>query len=96
MRVRYIGRPEVTGWAGEFNTHGLGEVIVGFDEGDMTSEEVRLLEVQLEHPLESSVYKPGAWVPLSDAFRSRDLISDNFDYRFFEPKTEADKERGWA
>jgi hypothetical protein len=96
MRVRYTDRPGITGFTEKFNTHGLGEVELFFDGGDATSEEIKLLDVLLEHPLPSSVYKQGAWVPLSDAFKSNDVITDNYNVRFFEPASEADKARGWA
>lgn len=96
MRVRYTDRPEITGFTDKWNTHGLGEVILFFDDGDATSEEVRLLDVLLEHPLTSSVYKEGAWVPLSAALKSNDVITDNYNVSLFEPKTEEDKVRGWA
>jgi hypothetical protein len=96
MKIRYADRPGTTGFTDRFNTHGLGEVIVYFDDGDSTSEEIKALEVLLEHPLESSVYKPGVWVPLSAALKSNDVISDNYATSLFEPKTEEDKSRGWA
>jgi hypothetical protein len=96
MRVRYTDRPRITGFAGSFNTSALAEVILYFDDGDATSEEIKVLDVCLEHPLASSVYKEGAWVPLSAAFRSNDVICDNYNTRFFEPATEEDKARGWV
>lgn len=96
MRVRYTDRPEITGFTDKFSIGGLGEVELYFDSGDATSDYIKDLDVLLEHPLPSSVYKPGVWVRLSDAFKSKDVIADNYDRRFFEPASEADKARGWA
>lgn len=96
MKVRYTNKPEVAGFADRFNVSSLSEVLLFFDDGDATSEEIGLLDVLLEHPLPSSVYRDGVWVPLSDAFRSNDVITDNYNTFFFEPRSEEDKARGWA
>jgi len=44
MRVRYIDKPEIEGFADKWNPAGLGECILWFDDGSATSEEVKLLE----------------------------------------------------
>jgi hypothetical protein len=87
MKVRFSERPAVTGVASQFNTHGLGEVIVAFDEGDMDSCPISDLDVFLEARQE--------WRSMHLAFRERDLITDNYNTIFAEPKTAADRERGY-
>ena len=37
MKLRMTKNPEITGVGNKFNTHGLFEVIVYFDEGDCDS-----------------------------------------------------------
>lgn len=88
MKVRYTGKPGCTGDASSFNMGGLGEVIVYYPEGDASSEEIRELEVYLE--------QSQRWVPMRQAFRDHDLVSDNRDTCFFEPPTPADRERGYT
>ncbi|SRR6266702_4633404 len=104
MKVRYKrkdylrGTEEyVYGWTSRFNTQLLhrSEVIVSFVEGDNDSMFIGELEVLLEKPLESSVYKPNVWIPMSEAFKSRDLIPSNHNADFHEPVSEAEKKRGW-
>lgn len=38
----------------------------------------------------------GEWKPMDDAFRDRNVIIDNHNTTFFEPKTNEDRERGFA
>lgn len=77
-----------TGWASNYNVHGIGEVIVGFDsEGGMDSMFIHELEVFLPAKNE--------WVDMSTAFRNKDLISDNLNTCFREPANEAERTRGY-
>lgn len=84
MRIRYKNNHSTTGFANEFNTYGMGEVIVYFDEGDATSEYIRELEVEVN----------GEWIDMKQAFRDKILMSDNYDVRFGIP-TDKDRERGY-
>lgn len=95
MRVRYTKKPHIEGDSSTFNIHGLSEVIVHFPEGDVTSEEVRELEVFLEKPLPSSAYKTGSWVNMLIALRENDVIPGNHNVHFREPHNQREKERGW-
>jgi hypothetical protein len=85
MKIRYTNKPEITGFSSRFNEHGLGEVIVGFDGGDMTSEFISELDVQLTS---------GRWLPMGQAFRDRLILGDNYDQRFAEAD-DGDRDRGW-
>jgi hypothetical protein len=88
MKVRFKGQPSVTGHASQFNVRGLTEVIVGFDgEGGMDSCFIADLEVFVEARQE--------WKPMRQAFKDRDLIPDNFNTRFAEPKDETERTRGY-
>lgn len=86
MRVRMIKKPEITGWSDRFNTHGLGEIIVGYDDGDMSSEYIKDYEVQLEN---------GVWLELSRALRCHIVVTDNYMDHFREVKTEEEYEKGY-
>lgn len=88
MRVRHktTGR---LGDARDFNIHSVApqEIIVGFDDGDQTSDYMRDYDVQL---------KDGRWMSFEDAFTLHLLITDNYNSHFFEPQTEADRVRGYT
>jgi hypothetical protein len=77
-----------TGFARDFNTHGLGEVIVGFDgEGGMDSMFISDLEVYLD--------SKDIWKDMSQAFKDDDLITDNYNTWFREPKNQEETNRGY-
>jgi len=86
MRVRLKTNHDITGYAERFNTHGLGEIIVGYDEGDMSSEYITDYEVLLTG---------GIWVDMSEAFKEKHLIYDNYNTRFREPISDEEYQRGW-
>jgi len=86
MRVRLTENPETEAWSSGFNTHSLGEVIIYFDEGDADSEYIRNLDVLLSN---------GKWMPFRTAFTLHLVIPDNYNRSFREPRSEAERERGW-
>jgi hypothetical protein len=76
------------GLSSEFNTCGLGEVIVGFlDDEGMDSMFINELEVFLDSKQE--------WKDMSQAFKDNNIISDNFNTCFREPKNEEERENGY-
>lgn len=70
------------GW--QFNVHALFEVIVYFEDDSDTIPGSEL-EVELH----------GEWIALGQAFRDKLLITDNYNTCFFEPASEAERERGY-
>lgn len=74
-----------------FNTHALGEIIVGFDEGDMDSDYISNYDVLLEIGP-----RAGQWVSLRDAFRQHDVIPNNHNTCFAEPASDEARARGWS
>lgn len=66
-----------------FNIQSLAEIDVG-DDSVFTSN----LDVWLK--------SKGVWKDLTLAFCDRDLIVDNHNVYFFEPKTEEDRQRGYT
>lgn len=86
MKVRKIGT-EAECTAINFNMVGIGEMIVYFPEGDASSEFIRDYEVWLEASQE--------WKNMNQAFRDHDLITDNYNVRFFEPITLKEREQGF-
>jgi hypothetical protein len=85
MNVRYTDRPKVTGSSNQFNQGGHGEVIVGFDTGDMDSVPISELEIMVPG---------GEWVDLRQAFRDKIVMGDNYDH-YFAFAGEEDQARGW-
>lgn len=88
MKARLINKPHITGETSRFNTHALGEVLMGFDDGDLDSMFVSDVEVYVEALKE--------WKPLSLAFKDHDVITDNYNTCFFEPDNEEDRKRGYC
>lgn len=76
------------GVSGNFNMQALAEIIVGFDEGDMDTMYISDFDTYLEQKEE--------WKDLSQAFKDRDVITDNYNTRFFEPSREEDRKRGYT
>lgn len=86
MKVRLIKNPRITGTANRFNTGSpAGEVIMGFDGGDMDSMFISELEVLIKDK----------WIPLSQAFENHILIIDNFNTEFFEPMNDEERRMGY-
>lgn len=77
VREKETGR---TGWG--FKLHGMGEVVVGFDDNDCTSVFAHDLEVFLESSQE--------WVVFGD---KRIVTKNNTDFR--EARTQEEVQRGY-
>lgn len=77
---------QIIGSSNTFNEHGLGEVIVYYNDGSMDSEYIRNLNVILES---------GENMNMSEAFRLKRLIPNNYNTYFGEPRTELEYNRGW-
>jgi len=86
MDVRYIDKPEITGFTNNFNMHSLSEVIVYFPEGDADSEFISKLEVKLED---------GTWMSMLEAFGRRILVPNNYNERFRQARNDIEVKRGW-
>ncbi len=86
MKARLIKNKDVTGMSNKFNTTSHNEVFMYFDnEGGASSEFISDVEVKIKDK----------WIPLSEAFKQKLLISDNYNTEFFEPINEEEKERGY-
>lgn len=90
MKVRLIDKPEITGNSSQFNVHALAEVFVGFDNLDYGYDTcyIKDFDVFVEATQE--------WKTMSDAFRDHDIVTDNMNSVFFEPKKQEDRERGYT
>lgn len=86
MRVRLANTHEALGHSSEFNTSSLSEVIVYYDDGGADSEYMQALEVWLSNQ---------TWVNMRDAFAEKQLICDNYNRYFREPKNDDEMLRGW-
>jgi hypothetical protein len=85
MRVR-SKKTGSLGEATDFNIHGLGEIVVYFDEGDCSSEFFREYEVQLTS---------GEWKDMRQAFVDHDLIPNDLNTSFRESRSDAECAQGW-
>lgn len=79
MRMRYKDTRKETA-SSRFNTYALSEVITGDD-----SVFIKDLDV----------FVNGEWKDLGQAFRDRDVIPDNYNTWFGEPRNEEDRKRGY-
>ena len=82
MKVRYR-KTQTEAISSRFNIHSIGEVITE-DDSPFISE----LDVYLEQKHE--------WKDMSQAFKDKDLITDNYNTTFFEPQNEEDRVRGFT
>ncbi len=86
MRVRFTDNPTIEGFSGRFNIASIDEVIVGFDVGGADSCYIRDLDIQIGDE----------WMTLQEAFKNHDVIIDNYNTHFFEPRNQEDRERGYV
>lgn len=88
MKVRYktVDGRYVEGYSDSFNTHGLGEIIVYFDDDSCDSMFIRGFEVQLPS---------GEWKNMNEAFRDRDIIPNNLNTSFGYPRSDEEKKQGF-
>ena len=77
-------------WEGvskSFNISSISEILIYGDwGGDSTF--INECEVYLE--------SKKIWKDMSQAFKDKDIITDNYNTRFFEPPTKEDRERGFT
>jgi hypothetical protein len=76
----------IQGWSSSLNTAGVGEVIITYEDGEMSSEYISEYDVLLSS---------GEWKCLRESFRSHDLVTDNTDVHFREPASSEERVRGW-
>jgi len=90
MKAREKENPERIFSANIFNVHGIGEVI-GYDE-------TFGCDLFYIKDLEVLLVKMGTrkWKDMQQAFKDHDLIMDNYNTRFLEPKNEEDRTRGFT
>jgi len=94
MKVREKENHSVQFEASMFNVHGIGEIL-GYDETfgcDLFY--IKDLEVLLENSTCNMMN--GIWKDMRQAFKDHDLITDNYNVRFFEPANEEDRKRGFT
>ena len=84
MRLRYKEHPDEPFQAHSFNVHAAcpDEVLTGDDTVPVPD-------------LDAFIETLGEWKDMAQAFRDRDIIPDNYNRYFMEPKTPEQRERGW-
>ena len=85
MKVRLKNNPEITGFSNTFNPASVIEIIVMYDDGGGDSDFITNYEVLIDDK----------WIDMSDAFKNHDLITDNYNTEFFEPKDDEERKRGY-
>jgi len=107
MKVRMKNTPNITGISNKFNTNSTGEVIIYFDDFENLdgTDSVYISELEvfitknLQYLLNRGVipeWTPvGHWIPMDEAFKNKDLITDNYNTTFFEPENDEEKKRGY-
>lgn len=79
MRVRYK-KTGTEADASRFNIHAMAEVLTGDDSAYISD-----LDVLID----------GEWRDMRQAFADRDIIPDNYNQWFGQPKTDEDRQRGY-
>lgn len=85
MKLRLKDTQEICS-SDKFNIHAISEIIVYFD-NDMGTDFIKNYDVWLETKEE--------WKDLSQSFKDKDVIPDNYNSYFREPKNEIEREQGW-
>lgn len=98
MKVRFAKNPTCKLISNRFNTSSHGEVIVYGDIIGANSAFISDLEVEINKIklIGFNHIKIKEWIPLSIAFKNHDVITDNYNTKFFEPKTLEDRNRGYT
>lgn len=86
MRVRHK-KTGAIGHSNNFNLHAIWEIIVYFDESDCSSAFVSECDVYLKSKNE--------WKSMDEAFREKDIITNNYNSYFREPRNKDERLRGW-
>ena len=107
MKVRMKNNPNITGISNKFNTSSTGEVIIYFDDFENLdgTDSVYISDLEvfitknklflLNKPIIPECTSVGHWIPMNEAFKNKDLIIDNYNIYFFEPKDNEEKNRGY-
>lgn len=85
MKVRYKAHPSDDCCSSSFNVSAMSEVIVMGDWG-ADSAFIKDLDVQLPS---------GEWKDMSQAFKDKDIVPDNYNEHFSVPVNEECKQRGY-
>jgi hypothetical protein len=88
MKIRHKQNPSVIWFSNRFNISALDEIIVQHIELGADSDYIKDYDVFLESKQE--------WKDMRQAFKNHDIIIDNYNTTFFEPKSEKDRTRGFT
>lgn len=87
MKVRNK-ETKLVSFSRRFNIHGIGEMVIQNKEFGADSVYIKDYEVFLE--------KTQIWKDMRQAFKDKDIIIDNYNTIFLEPRNEEDKIRGYT
>jgi hypothetical protein len=86
VKLRLKTNHDCLAWSDRLNTHSLNEIIVGYADDGMDSDYIHNFECLLSD---------GEWVPLEEAFKRHDVVTDNYNTVFREAKTDEEREKGY-
>lgn len=97
MKCRLKDNPHMTGDATNLNTSALDEIVAGFvwDDPD-TGEKQYDMDSVFFHDLDVYIEVLGEWKDLIEAFRNKDVITNNYNTRIHEPRNEEERKRGYS
>ncbi len=84
MKIRNKKTKDI-GSSGKFNIHSLSEIYVYFDDW-MDTDYMSNYDVYIE--------KLKEWKDLNQAFKDKDLITNNYNTYFFEPENDEERKQG--
>ena len=93
MKVRMKDSPDLEIWSCRFNVHALNEVI-GHGDWGADSLFIKDLDVFIEASGSDGIQI--GWKDMRQAFKGHDIITDNYNTRFFEPPDKESRERGYT
>lgn len=95
MRVREKNDPNdpMRMTASNFNVHAIAEVICYWAEDEEFGGSDSMFIKDLDVFIEADEI---GWKDMRQAFKDKDIIIDNYNTTFFEPTTDADRERGYT
>ena len=82
MKIRFK-KSGIIGYSNYFNINSINEVLTGDDSVFI-------------HDLDVYLRNKEKWMDMAEAFKSHDLVCDNYFTMFFEPDSEEDRVRGYT
>jgi len=101
MLVREKTKPDNKGRmiSSKFNINALAEVLcywIGEDGEGEGASSMYIKELDIFIEAKNKTGQIVGWKDMGQAFKDKDIITDNYNTYFFEPRTKEDRERGYT